>query len=118
VARGACGCRPNRGTQRRASLKSDFGNSQSDRSALVAGQYQLAMSISVPYHGIEGGVRILALSNPQCRRKVIDGLKSLDRWHAEPLTAEGFEKNPGHILDDERTEDNPARAMKVLGIWG
>jgi hypothetical protein len=118
VAPGACGYRPNRGTQRRASQESDFGSSQSDRSALVEGQYQLAMSISVPYHRIEGGVRILVLSNPQCRQKVIDGLKSLDRWHAEPLTGDGFEKNPDHILDAERTEDNPAGAMTVLRIWG
>jgi hypothetical protein len=36
---GACGYRPNRRTQRRGSLESDFGSSQSDRSTLVARQY-------------------------------------------------------------------------------
>jgi len=64
VAPGACGYRPNRGTQRGALLESDFGTSQSDRSALVAWKYQLAMSISVSHQRIEGGVRILVLPNP------------------------------------------------------
>jgi hypothetical protein len=83
---------------------------------LVAGQYQLAMTISVPYHRIEGGVRILALSNPQCYRKVIDGLKSLDRWHAEPLRAEGFEKNPGHILMTNVLKTTPPGLWRFLGF--
>jgi len=65
--------------QRGALLESDFGTSQSDCSALVAWKYQFAMSISVPHQRIEGGVRILVLPNPWCRRKVIDGLESIDR---------------------------------------